>query len=81
MQYYSSAEIFSQAANSHTDGPFVKLTALQDSTLDIDSSVIKGVKESNGNYITITLKANASIEGVYIKSIMLKTGSVICYKA
>lgn len=82
MQYFSSAQIFTDTSQTkHTDGPFVKITALKDSALEIGSGVIAGTQTGPNAYVSITLKQNVSIEGVNIASIRLTAGSVICYKA
>ena len=50
MQYYSSAEIFTTTGSAELkSGPFVKITALQDSTININSGVIDGIKSTNAN--------------------------------
>ena len=79
MQYFSSAQLII-GPNQNKTGPFVKVTALANSDVKIESSVIAG-SASEGSEILFTMKANTSIEGVHMKSITVDSGIVIAYKA
>lgn len=79
MQYYSSA-VLMNGNNLEKDGPFVKVTALANSDVKIESSVIEG-SIVGGSAVTFTMKANTTIDGVHINKVTLDSGTVIAYRA
>lgn len=79
MQYFSNAQLIT-GTNVTKTGPFVKVTALANSDVKIDSPVIAGTS-SGGSNVLFTMKANTTIEGVHMKSITVDDGTVIAYRA